>query len=1026
MSLSQLSNRRETSKRKKKIVTYESRKEKINKEKNFENYTNIRINRSETPYWNKKNYYEIEKCIMNYENFNLIKKNFFEVPAHSSSTPTLNEIKLEYPNNMQKKKKNLKKMNEKSEFKKNISKNVRKRRNLQNEKRTYSINKYKEKKKKGCIKSGDISSNNKYEDYCNNPDYKIHGEYHDECNYDYIKNDSKTTIFEENLKKKVYTCDIHLLFNNFCQFFNCNSNQESINDETLKSELTIDSNNSKTNDLFCKNELYLEWGHINSPGNSTDVSKKDSIICFNESDNNKCSEYKKKYINLENIKINNSTTENYENSLMDMPFAKTNDYDTINEMVTGDNTKNEGNFKKESISKILRDENSENEEKRNSNGNLTTYYDNISNLDMPSLLTKEINNKINYLANIDKNVVFIQIQNFSQKIDEYISDERIFRAQKLIDHVKKYTEYYINYFKKSNEKDVVEKLLKYYDENCMDKNIKYNINNLKVNIILYFLNFFRLNEMSSILNHYCYYFSIDTMNSMASDTVSDPNENNNISKYYEDNMNPKTLYSCANSDLGIPWKSIKCFSLPGSGNVSKINSNINNNNNNSHSNENINNNGNYSNENISNNSNENINFNNSSSNNNNNNNNNINNNGNYSNENINNNNNSNHSNENISNNSNENININNSSSNNNNNNENMNNSINNNNNNRDNKVIIDKIYHQQYITSNIITSNTLENEQSIDHQNINIKNNNQRHMVKIIQKYSKRFKNFRKAKQNKEGWIKENEKYLDMWHRVDNENNISVHVRAKLPYEVNRILSILNETELSINWAPFLTSAKKIKHLSRASSIITQLYEYPIIGKKESLMYCLGANSLEELGCIILCCKAPPELDKDILFYENICEKIKINKYEEIIKVNDVPTKSQKSYKEVTFFNYRLPDPIPKIDRQKAADLCFLLYPLNNGNSTVLELFLHFENEFKYTPIKMVTYFIKKIVKNMYENIIKSCKNYEHIYSDFLKKNSEFYVWLDDQIKKFLKSKRNTKLIDSISLESYNDQENNE
>ncbi|SBS85100.1 hypothetical protein, conserved [Plasmodium ovale curtisi] len=345
----------------------------------------------------------------------------------------------------------------------------------------------------------------------------------------------------------------------------------------------------------------------------------------------------------------------------------------------------------------------------------------------------------------------------------------------------------------------------------------------------------------------------------------------------------------------------------------------------------------------------------------------------------------------------------------------------------DNSVIVDKLYHQHYNASNLLSSSKVSlNKKNNDLQNtINTKGSN-RHMVKIIQKYSKRLKNFRKIKQDKEGWVKENDKYLDLWHRVDSENNISVHIRAKLPYEVKKILSILSETELSANWAPFLTSAKRIKHLSKSSAVIAQMYEYPIIGKKESLLYCLGANSLEELGCIILCCKAIPELKKDILFYEEMCEKLNINKEGEIITVKETPGKFRKKKKDITFFETKLPDPIPKIDRQRAANLCFLLYPLNDGKSTILELFVHFENEFKYTPIKMVTYFIKKIVKNMYENIIKSCKNYDLLYSERLKTNADFYVWLEDQLKKYMKCKHRTKLIDSVSLESYKEPESNE
>lgn len=157
-----------------------------------------------------------------------------------------------------------------------------------------------------------------------------------------------------------------------------------------------------------------------------------------------------------------------------------------------------------------------------------------------------------------------------------------------------------------------------------------------------------------------------------------------------------------------------------------------------------------------------------------------------------------------------------------------------------------------------------------------------------------------------------------------------------------------------------------------------------------------------------------------------MCEKININKFGEIIKVKEIPIKFRKTYKEVTFFDYTLPEPVPKLDRQRAANLCFLLYPMNNGKSTVLELFLHFENEFKYTPIKMVTFFIKKIVKNMYENIIKSCRNYDLLYSEFLMNNAEFYIWLDDQIKRYMKGKNDSKLLYSISLESYDEPEHNE
>lgn len=350
--------------------------------------------------------------------------------------------------------------------------------------------------------------------------------------------------------------------------------------------------------------------------------------------------------------------------------------------------------------------------------------------------------------------------------------------------------------------------------------------------------------------------------------------------------------------------------------------------------------------------------------------------------------------------------------------------------NHDNKknssVILDTHYHQFYNATSMMNSRkfSINKHDSAYEKEIRNKKSS-RNMVNLIQKYSRKFKNFKKVKQNKEGWIKDNDKYLDLWHRIDSENNISVHIRGKLPYDVTTILSILNEMELSTNWAPFLTSAKKIHSLSNSSAIISQTYEYPVIGKKHSLTYYLGANSLEELGCIILCSKTPPELDAEISFYDDLCKKLNINNNGEILSVKEIPVKFRKNKKEVTFFSFKLPQPFPKSERQKSADLCFLIYPLNNGKSTILELFVHCENEYKYIPIKMVTFFIKKIVKNMYANIVKACKNHHIMYSEIRVTNPEFYQWLDDQIKKYLKNKY-TKLIDSISLVSYNGYENND
>ncbi|VUZ94725.1 conserved protein, unknown function [Plasmodium vivax] len=847
--------------------------------------------------------------------------------------------------------------------------------------------------------------------------------------------DTTMSTYDDNTMEEgdnTQHCDMHDVWITLCQYLNCMQKKDYINEENAHSELTVPPNEIfTTSNFFCRKNNFFCSAHEedHSTVHSADATKAGGIFCWRaphqrgegegegECADERCGptqggedalqggDANQRSANTNMSIIHNVGSRNSENDPLGGEFPDGGDHPP---RLHNANEEDEQGEKQKINIRIMSD------------GKEESHYGSANNLNASSSFfskhTSEKNNlgdpaeginplvsldPLNSGGKIDRNVIFIQVRNFSQKIDEYISDEKIFRAQKLILHVKKYVEFYISYFKKMNDEEAVQMLTNYYEENCTDKNSSYNVNNLKVHIIFYFLNFFRLHEMSNMLQDYSYYFSVDKNNSVSSDTMSNSLDNNTSRTLGEDaNVHRKSSalhsaghsaghsvgHSAVNFDEGLPCGS-SAMGLSLDGEVrSEHNSEV------------------------------------------------------------------------------------------------KSAQIGEGPNEdqqaeqqadqqadrraapraappadrgeepadpnerpagdhpsgsnpadeeeqakRESQVIVDKMYHHQCNGSSIFSSNkvSVTKKNSKEETNMNTKGSN-RHMVKIIQKYSRRFKNFRKMKQNKEGWVKENDKYLDLWHRVDSENNVSVHIRAKLPYEVSKILSIISETELSTHWVPFLTSSEKIKSLSKSSALIAQLYEYPIIGKKESLMYCLGANSLEELGCIILCCKCPPEQKKDIQFYQNMCAQMNINKNEEILKVKETPLKFRKVKTEVTFFDCQLPEPTPKIDRQRAANLCFLIYPLNNGNATVLELFVHFENEFKYTPIKMVTYFIKKIVKNMYENIIKACKNYDAIYSDRLTTNQEFYLWLDDQIKKYTKSKHQAKFIDSISLESYHEPENSD
>lgn len=444
-----------------------------------------------------------------------------------------------------------------------------------------------------------------------------------------------------------------------------------------------------------------------------------------------------------------------------------------------------------------------------------------------TLLALNISQSLNYLnkgtmeqgiiISIDKDIVLSQLENFSKKVDEDIFDEKIFRAQKLIDHIKKYVEYYINYFKKINDENMVTKLTEYYDQNCTNKNTKYNINKLKVNILYHFFKFFRLNEIHTALNDYSYYFSVDPIYNLSTGCIEN-SHNGNINMDISDNniiSNAKrqSIQSLVNSDFD---GSVCDLSINFHGNENceqASNVNFSCSNKDKTVNEILKNVNHLNDENSQNNI---VNakvcqinerneytaiYNNACSNNP--------------------------------------ISLNSSK-------------IQDNHDNKKNgNVILDTHYHQFYNATSMMNSRkfSINKQDSAYEKEIRSKKGS-RNMVNIIQKYSRKFKNFKKVKQNKEGWIKDNDKYLDLWHRIDSENNVSIHIRGKLPYDVTTILSILNEMELSTNWAPFLTSAKKIHPLSNSSAIISQIYEYPVIGKKHSLTYYLGKSIPTKCLCI--------------------------------------------------------------------------------------------------------------------------------------------------------------------------------
>eukprot|EP00921_Rhytidocystis_pertsovi_P009763 GHVQ01015706.1.p1 GENE.GHVQ01015706.1~~GHVQ01015706.1.p1 ORF type:complete len:782 (+),score=86.32 GHVQ01015706.1:449-2794(+) len=233
-----------------------------------------------------------------------------------------------------------------------------------------------------------------------------------------------------------------------------------------------------------------------------------------------------------------------------------------------------------------------------------------------------------------------------------------------------------------------------------------------------------------------------------------------------------------------------------------------------------------------------------------------------------------------------------------------------------------------------------------------------------------------------DSWTREKSKFLDLWYKVEKDTSISIKVRGKLSCRLFEVLSILNETDIA-HWAPMFKSAVKEKQMSRASQLVRQVFDYPMLGQKESILYCYGIDALAECGCVMIFCQAP-EGEK-----------------------------------------YCLGVPIPpkgKVGRTQAATMCFLLFPVSDGRQTTLELYANFVHGLRFVPMKLIAHVVKKVIKGMFVSIAKLCQNFSQTeYASRVRDNPEFYDWMKDTITEFCSKscEDGVRQMDTMSLASF-------
>ncbi|KAH8584059.1 uncharacterized protein ELE39_002817 [Cryptosporidium sp. chipmunk genotype I] len=266
------------------------------------------------------------------------------------------------------------------------------------------------------------------------------------------------------------------------------------------------------------------------------------------------------------------------------------------------------------------------------------------------------------------------------------------------------------------------------------------------------------------------------------------------------------------------------------------------------------------------------------------------------------------------------------------------------------------------------------------HQHRNISNSNEKNgdLVKREQKFdSSPLENGIQlfSSNNNDDWNIEHSKGVSLSYKIDSSSNgqlsINVIIKSDINCKLLNLLTILNEVELSNMWVPYISYSKCFYNFSRVSKLVQQVYDLPWpIGQRENIMFCFGVDTLKEHDCIMISCGDPQSSN---------------NK----------------------FFGANIPDPPPKVPREKCSYLLFILTPSeNNKDLTTLEMFSSFCVT-KYVPIKLTSFLIKRMTRKMYSDITNLASNlngspYEAAYNN----NLQLYSWLDMKLSQYYESKQ--------------------
>ncbi|UKJ88397.2 hypothetical protein MACJ_000841 [Theileria orientalis] len=251
-------------------------------------------------------------------------------------------------------------------------------------------------------------------------------------------------------------------------------------------------------------------------------------------------------------------------------------------------------------------------------------------------------------------------------------------------------------------------------------------------------------------------------------------------------------------------------------------------------------------------------------------------------------------------------------------------------------------------------------------------------------------------------WVKEPNNQLPTYCLLE-KKAVSIKIRGKLPCDIITALSIISDSELATEWVPFSKDSKDLKIFTKTSRIFKQVridyisemdamtvYDYPVIGHKETVFHGLSTNLLDEANCVVISCSNPPASKKEA---EHVLEAFKLGGLEnsDYLRVDSKYNFAISGYM------------VSKVQKknQKSGDILFILFPYSEGE-TLMEAYGNVIQDVKIVPMKFVVFIAKKMILGMFRKVSNICKNFkESKFAKSVQDRSEFCTWMNGVYKEY-------------------------